>query len=95
MDMSWMAWTLPTALFFLGIAGGLMVMGLLHRQRPAPAPKVGALGLPLQRGDRFFLVLLGSAFIHLAWVGLTPEGWPLWFASLISIGYAGLVFRFA
>ncbi len=95
MDLSWMAWTMPTALFFSAIAVALMTMGLLHRRRPASPARVGLLGLPLQRGDRFFLVLLGSAFIHLAWVGLAPAAWPLWLASLIAIGYAGLVFRFA
>lgn len=95
MDLAWMAWTLPTALFFIGIVCVLLVMGVLHQRLPSPPPRVGVLGLPLQRGDRLFLTLLGSAFIHLAWVGFTSESWPLWFASLISIGYAGLVFRFA
>ena len=52
------------------------------------------LGIATQRGDRLFLSLLGSAFIHLAWIGLAPASLPLWFATLASAVYAALVFRF-
>ena len=31
------------------------------------------------RGDRFFISLLGAAFIHLLWLGLTP--WNALYAS--------------
>jgi predicted small integral membrane protein len=90
-----MAWTLPTALFFAGIALALTTMGVLARVFPRNEPRVGAIGIATQRGDRLFLTLLGSAFIHLAFVGLAPAGTPLWFASLASLVYASLVFRFA
>jgi predicted small integral membrane protein len=56
---------------------------------------VGVLGVPTQRGDRLFLSLLGSAFIHLAWIGFAGESLPLWGATLASLVYAVLVFRFA
>ncbi|MEZ5938262.1 MAG: DUF2160 domain-containing protein [Hyphomonadaceae bacterium] len=92
--MAWMAWTLPTGLFFGGIAILLVVMGLLQAWRPSPPPRVGLLGLPMQRGDRLFLSLIGAAFIHLAWLGLAPEAAPLWIASIVSLVYAALVFRF-
>jgi predicted small integral membrane protein len=55
---------------------------------------MGVLGVATQRGDRFFLTLLGAAFIHLAWIGLVPKDAPLWFATAASVVYAGLVFRF-
>jgi predicted small integral membrane protein len=95
MNLSWMAWTLPTALFFTGIAVLLAGMGLLARYFPRNELRVGILGIATQRGDRLFLSLLGSAFIHLAWIGLAPESLPLWIASLGSLVYAALVFRFA
>ena len=95
MNFSWMAWTLPTALFFLGIALVLTVMGFVAKLAPRNEPRVGAIGIATQRGDRLFLSLLGSAFIHLAWIGLAPETAPLWIASLASLVYAALVFRFA
>lgn len=93
MNLSWMAWTLPTALFFGGIALILAVMAALAVVAPRNEPRVGIFGIATQRGDRLFLSLLGSAFIHLAWIGLAP-GQPLWIASLASLVYAALVFRF-
>ena len=95
MNLSWMAWTLPTALFFVGIALALTTMGVLARVFPLNEPRVGVLGIATQRGDRLFLTLLGTAFIHLAWIGLAPHDVPLWIASLVSLVYAALVFRFA
>lgn len=94
MNFSWMAWTLPTALFFLGIALVLTAMGFVAKLAPRNEPRVGVIGIATQRGDRLFLSLLGSAFIHLAWIGLAPAAAPLWIASLISLAYAALVFRF-
>jgi len=47
--------------------------------------------LETTRGDRLFISLLGSAFIHLAWLGLVGD--PLWVATIISVVYAGAVFR--
>ena len=94
MNFSWMAWTLPTALFFTTIALLLTGMGVLARLAPRNEPRVGVLGIATQRGDRLFLSLLGSAFIHLAFVGLAPASIPLWTATLGSLVYAALVFRF-
>ena len=94
MTFSWMAWTVPTALFFAGIAGLLVLMGLWQRAEPKNDPRVGILGIATQRGDRLFVSLLGSAFIHLAWLGLAPATLPLWGASVASVVYAALVFRF-
>jgi predicted small integral membrane protein len=95
MTFAWMGWTLPTALFFGFVALALLTLGILARTAPNNAPRVGILGVATQRGDRLFLSLLGSAFIHLAWIGLMPEDLPLWIATLASLVYAALVFRFA
>ena len=95
MNFSWMAWTLPTALFFAGIAALLVGMGFVTKYAVRNEPRVGVLGIATQRGDRLFLSLLGSAFVHLAWIGLAPAAWPLWIATLASLVYAALVFRFA
>jgi len=94
MTFAWMAWTPATALFFMGIACLLVGMAVWTRLDPRNEPRRGVLGLATQRGDRLFLSLLGSAFIHLAWIGLTPEEIPLWGGSVASLVYAGLVFRF-
>jgi predicted small integral membrane protein len=92
MMLGWMGWTWQTATFFGAIATLLLVMTLLAAFRPE-TPRAGALGLTTTRGDRLFLSLLGSAFIHLAWLGFLGE--PLWPASLASLAIAAALFRWA
>ncbi|QEL22110.1 hypothetical protein FQV39_05685 [Bosea sp. F3-2] len=90
-DLAWMAWTPQTGLFFASLLCLLLVMTALAIWRPE-VERVGVLGIPTTRGDRLFLSVLGSAFIHLAWLGLA--GGELWWASLLSLLYAAAVFRF-
>jgi predicted small integral membrane protein len=92
MGLSWMAWTWQTAVFFAVIALLLVAMTLWELRRPGGAPRHGVLGLDTTRGDRLFISLLGSAYIHLAWLALVP--WPLWWALVLSLVYAVLVFRY-
>lgn len=91
MSLSWMAWTWPTAGFFLFILVCLTAMSLWEHFSPGGAPRYGILGLRTTRGDRLFISLLGSAFIHLAW--LFVFGSPAWGGSVISLVYAIIVFR--
>ncbi len=91
MDFSWMAWTLPTALFFLTILALLVGMGIWEYASPGGNPRVGILRFETTRGDRLFVSLLGSAFIHLAWLGL--GGPDLWWALALSVVYAIGVFK--
>ncbi len=88
--MAWMAWTWPTALFFLVIFLLLALMTFLAIRYPE-TPRVGVLRLETTRGDRLFISLLGSAFINLAWLGLL--GSPLWGALVLCLIYAAAVFR--
>lgn len=87
----WMAWTFPTALFFLVIFLLLLLMSVWEYASPGGNPRVGILRFTTTRGDRLFISLLGSAFIHLAWLGLI--GPNLWWALALSIVYAIGVFR--
>jgi len=89
--LSWMAWTWPTALFFMFIALCLVSMFVWELAKPGGAPKTGILGLDTTRGDRLFISLLGSAYIHVAWLGLTDM--PLWWGSVCSVVFALVVFR--
>jgi predicted small integral membrane protein len=91
MDFAWMAWTLPTALFFGGIFTLLIGMGVWEYFSPGGSPRVGILRFETTRGDRLFISLLGSAFIHIAWLGLV--GANLWWALAVSVVYAIGVFR--
>jgi len=92
LDLSWMAWTWPTAAFFIVVALLLAGMGAWEYASPGGNPRVGVLRFETTRGDRLFVSLLGSAFIHLAWLGLVGPG--LWWALALSVVYAVGVFRY-
>jgi predicted small integral membrane protein len=87
----WMAWTFPTAVFFVTIALLLALMAVWEYAVPGGSPRIGILRFETTRGDRLFVSLLGSAFIHLAWLGLI--GANLWWALALSVVYAVGVFR--
>lgn len=91
LDLSWMAWTWHTAAFFVVIALLIAAMGVWEWASPGGAPRRGVLGLDTTRGDRLFVSLLGSAYIHLGWLGLTTQ--PLWWATIVSLVFAVIVFR--
>jgi predicted small integral membrane protein len=88
--MAWMAWTTPTALFFVVIACLLVVFTILAIRYPE-TPRVGILRIETTRGDRLFISLLGAAFIQIGW--LAAFGAPLWGALILSLVYAAAVFR--
>ncbi|MEH2525919.1 MULTISPECIES: DUF2160 domain-containing protein [unclassified Bradyrhizobium] len=104
-NIAWMAWTLPTAIFFVMLALTLGVMTWLAAAYPE-AERVGVLRIPTTRGDRLFISLVLAAVIHLLWiafVGTDPlltlpigegvEISSLWLATLISLVSAVAIFR--
>ena len=91
MGLSWMAWTWPTAAFFIFILLALTTMIIWERLSPGGAPRKGILGLDTTRGDRLFISLLGAAFIHLGWLGVFST--PLLGGLALSIAFAVVVFR--
>ncbi len=105
-SIAWMAWTLPTAIFFALLGCTLAVMTFLAARYPE-VERVGVLRIPTTRGDRLFISLILTAIIHLLWIALVgtdtiatlpigEEGLEissLWLATLISLGVAVVVFR--
>lgn len=87
MALDWMAWTLPTALFFSAVAVALLTLTWLELRYPTRLRR-GWLPLATTRGDRFFISLLAAAFVHVAWLGLTdlPLVWASGLALLLSAG---------
>lgn len=88
--MDWMAWTWPTAVFFIIIASILLTFTVLAIKFPE-TPRKGVLRIETTRGDRLFITLLGSAFINLAWLGVVGANQP--FALIVCLVYAFAVFR--
>jgi len=88
--MEWMAWTLPTALFFTAI--GLLLVGMtcLELRRPC-VERRGFLPIATTRGDRLFIGLLVSAYLHLLVIGVSD--WSIWVASLLSVVWLLVVMR--
>ena len=105
-NIAWMAWTLPTAIFFALLASTLAVMTWLAIAYPE-AERVGILRIPTTRGDRLFISLIMAAVIHLLWSGLvgTDTIWTLpigeegielsslWLGTVISLVSAVAIFR--
>ncbi|TNJ42087.1 DUF2160 domain-containing protein [Phaeobacter sp. B1627] len=88
--LSWMAWTWPTALLFIGIFSAIGVLILLEVRSPGGDARKGVLGLTTTRGDRLFISLLGSAYIFLAWLGFM--GMPLWTPLGLALVWASFCF---
>lgn len=92
MNLEWMAWTFPTAVFFITIVVILTAMTAWQVISPCVVRR-GLLPIATTRGDRLFIGLLGSAYIHLAWIGLTD--YTLWVATGIALVWMLAVMRWA
>ncbi|HEX7920751.1 MAG TPA: DUF2160 domain-containing protein [Bradyrhizobium sp.] len=104
-SIAWMAWTWPTAVFFVLLASTLGMMTWLAIASPE-AERVGVLRIPTTRGDRLFVSLVLAAVIHLLWIGLVgtdpiftlPIGEgveisSLWLGTVFSLLAAVVIFR--
>jgi predicted small integral membrane protein len=91
MDFEWMAWTVPTAVFFITIAVMLAGMAVWEVVSPTIERK-GFLPISTTRGDRLFIGLLGSGYIAIAWMGLTD--WNLYLSIPVYIGFIALMIRY-
>ena len=105
-NIAWMAWTVPTAIFFVMLSLTLGVMTWLAVVYPE-AERIGILRIPTTRGDRLFISLVLAAVIHLLWIAFVgtdaiatlPIGEDgveissLWLATVISLLSAVAIFR--
>jgi predicted small integral membrane protein len=105
-NIAWMAWTVPTAIFFVMLSLTLGVMTWLAVAYPE-AERIGILRIPTTRGDRLFISLVLAAVIHLLWIAFAgtdtiatlPIGEDgveissLWLATAISLLSAVAIFR--
>ena len=90
LDLQWMEWTRPTAIFFLAIACMLVAMTIWQVRWPS-LERRGFLPIPTTPGDRLFIGLLGSAYLFLAWIGLT--NFSLWIMLGVAVGWMAVVMR--
>ena len=92
MDLEWMAWTTPTAVFFAVIALILVSMTVAQVLCPTTERK-GLLPMPTTRGDRLFLALIAAAFLHLGFVYATDME-TFWLPLGLSVVLGLLILRF-
>lgn len=90
--MKWMAWHPTSAAFFIGIGVILLCMTLAEIKWPCVERK-GFLPIATTRGDRLFIGLLSSAYLHLAFVAFSQLSLfialgisALWVAVLLRWG---------
>ncbi|MCA1773904.1 MAG: DUF2160 domain-containing protein [Halomonas sp.] len=88
--MSWMVWTVPTAIFFSAIAAMLAGMTVWEIISPTIERK-GFLPITTTRGDRLFVGLLSAAFIHLGVIGFTSLS--IWLALAASLVWLLVLMR--
>ncbi|MDQ0121717.1 putative small integral membrane protein [Pseudomonas lini] len=85
-----MSWTVPTTAFFCAIA--LILVGMTTWELRSPSvPRRGFLPIATTRGDRLFIGLLGSAYLHLLVIGATE--WSIWVAFAVSLVWLLAVMR--
>lgn len=88
--MSWMAWTGLTTTFFSVIAVILVCMTVYEIKVPCTDRK-GFLPISTTRGDRLFIGLLSSAYIHLAFLAVTELS--LMIALALSVIWLAILLR--
>ena len=88
--MEWMVWTPSVAIFFSVIILALVGMTIWEIKSP-DVPRKGFLPMRTTRGDRFFMGMLGAAFINLAWLGFTDL--TQWIGLGLSLVYMFIIAR--
>lgn len=83
-SLEWMAWTGPTAAFFLVILLLVCAVSWMQMHHPRPARR-GWLPMATTPGDRLFVALLASAYLHAIWLAGVPDSWPAWPATALAV----------
>jgi predicted small integral membrane protein len=88
--IEWMSWTLPVAIFFSVIGLILVTMTVCELKFPC-VERRGFLPIATTRGDRLFIGLLSSAYVHLAFLGLSDVS--LWVPLALCVVWLGIILR--
>lgn len=88
MTLEWMYWTLPTALFFIGLFCVLAGMAVWQTLSPSVLRR-GFLPMSTTPGDRLFIGIVTAIYIHLAWLGFTDLS--IWIIFPIALVWLAIV----
>ena len=89
----WMYWTLPSALFMVGVFGSIIFLSILGVHRPNVDRK-GFLPIETGRCDRLFITVYSSIVFFLLWLGIFGNNFltvaviiiVIWFFSVFKWG---------
>ncbi|MCL1477914.1 DUF2160 domain-containing protein [Marinobacter sp. M3C] len=88
--IDWMNWTPTVVIFFAVIASILAFMTVYEIVSPCRERK-GFLPIETTRGDRLFISLLSTAYIHLTFLAISDVS--LWVALAVSVAWAAVLLR--
>jgi predicted small integral membrane protein len=88
--IDWMNWTPTVVIFFVVIASILAIMTVYEVVSPCRERK-GFLPIETTRGDRLFIGLLSTAYIHLTFLAVSDVS--LWAALVVSAAWMGVLLR--
>jgi predicted small integral membrane protein len=88
--IDWMNWTPSVVIFFAVIASILAFMTVYEIVSPCRERK-GFLPIETTRGDRLFIGLLSTAYIHLTFLAVSDVS--LWAALAVSVAWMGVLLR--
>jgi len=88
--IDWMNWTPTVVIFFVVIASILAIMTVYEVVSPCRERK-GFLPIETTRGDRLFIGLLSTAYIHLTFLAVSDVS--LWAALAVSVAWAAVLLR--
>jgi len=91
--LTWMHWTIPSALGFLLLAFLLGGLAILDRFHPGYARK-GFLPMATTRGDRVFMSIACFVATVFVWLKCFPDASAIW-AFVISGAIAFILMRWA
>ena len=90
MSLEWMAWTMPTAIFFITIACLLVAMTIWQAKAPSGERK-GFLPIATTPGDRLFIGLLSNAYNPDNSIGESKSS--IWIAFVIALIWMIILMR--
>jgi len=88
----WMYWTIPSALFFIGIFGAIAILGIVDRKVSPNVDRKGFLPIETGRGDRLFIGILSIIAIFLIWMAIFGNN-LLWIAVIIAASWFVIEFK--
>ena len=88
--IDWMNWTPTVVIFFAVIASILAFMTVYEIVSPCKERK-GFLPIETTRGDRLFIGLLSTAYIHLTFLAVSDV--TLWVALAVSVVWVAVLLR--